>query len=57
MCIDILRHLRDAVRRKLPEKWRTDSWFLPHDNAPTHRSVMVQDFLEKYKVAALEPSQ
>ena len=23
--------LRDAVRRKFPEKWRTNSWFLLHE--------------------------
>ena len=28
MYIDILRHLRDAVRRKLPKKWRMNSGFL-----------------------------
>jgi hypothetical protein len=27
MYIDILRHLKDAVRRKLPEKWRMNSGF------------------------------
>jgi len=50
MYIDILRRLRDAVRRKRPEKWRTDSWFLLHDNAPAHRSVLVKDFLAKNSV-------
>ena len=53
MCIDILRRLRDAVRRKRPEVWRANSWFLPHDNATAHWSVMVNDFLVKYNVAAL----
>jgi len=28
MHIDILRRLRDAVRRKRPEIWRTNMWFL-----------------------------
>jgi len=57
MCIDILRRIRDAVRRKRPEKWRTNIWFLRHDNAPAHRSVMVKDFLVKYNITALELSQ
>jgi transposase len=47
MCIDILRRLSDAVRRKRHAKWRTSSWFLLHDNAPAHRSVLVKDFLAK----------
>ena len=39
MFSDILRRLRDAVRLKRPEKWRTVSMFLLHDNAPTHHLV------------------
>ena len=57
MCIHILRRLRNAVRRKSPEKWRTTIWFLPHDNALAHGSVMIKDFLVKYHVAELELSQ
>jgi hypothetical protein len=45
MYIDIFRCLWDAVRRKRPEKWGTNSWFLHYDNAPAHRSVLVKDFL------------
>jgi hypothetical protein len=52
----IYRHcLRDVFRKKRPEKWRTNnlytcitgggSWFLLHDNAPAHQSVLVKDFL------------
>jgi len=50
MYIVILRRLRVAVRRKRPEKWRTNSWFLLNDNAPEHRSVLVKDSLAKNKV-------
>jgi hypothetical protein len=45
MYTDILRRLRDAVRTKRHKKRRTDRWFLLHDNAPAHRSVLVKDFL------------
>jgi hypothetical protein len=34
--IDNFRRLRDAVRRKPPELWRTNSWLLLHDNVVTH---------------------
>jgi hypothetical protein len=34
MYIDILHHLRDAVRRKCPEKWRTNRRFLLHESTP-----------------------
>jgi len=54
MYINILYRLRDAVRRKRPEKWRTNSWFLLHDNVPTHQSVLVKDFLAKNKVTMSE---
>ena len=53
MYIDILGRLKDAIRRKRPEKWRTSSWFLLHDNAPAHRSVLVKDFLAKNNVTTL----
>jgi hypothetical protein len=56
MYIDILHRLRDAVRRKRPEKWRTNSWFLFHDNAPAHRSLLVKDFSVKKTVTTLEHS-
>ena len=45
--IDILRRLIDEVRRKRPENWGTNSWFLLHDYAPAHRSVLIKDFLAK----------
>ena len=54
MFIDILRRLTDAVRRKLSEKFRTNVWFLFHDNAPAHRPVLVKDFLVKYNATTLE---
>jgi hypothetical protein len=37
-----------------PKKWRTNSWFLLHDNAPAHRSVLVKDFLTKSNVTTME---
>jgi histone-lysine N-methyltransferase SETMAR len=53
MYVDMLRRLWDAIRRKRPEKRRTSSRFLLHDNAPAHRSVG-QDFLAKNNVTTLE---
>jgi hypothetical protein len=44
MYIDILHHLRDGVSRKCPEKWRINSSFLLHENAPAHQLVLVEDF-------------
>jgi hypothetical protein len=44
-CIDIIRSLSDEVRKNLPEKWRTNSWFLLHENAPTRRIDFGEGFL------------
>jgi len=54
MYIDILRRPMDVIRRKSPEKWRTSIWFLLHDSAPVHRSVLVKDFLAKNNVTTLQ---
>jgi heme oxygenase len=54
MYTEIHRRLRGVVRRKRLEKWRTNSWFLLHDNAPAHRSVSVNDFLAKNHVTTLK---
>jgi len=50
MYIDKLRRLRDAVRMKCSEKWRTNNLFLLHDNAPAHQPVLVKHFLAKNNV-------
>ena len=54
MYIYFLRRLRDAVRKKRPEKWGTNSWFLHRDNAPEHRSVLIKDFVAKNNVKTLK---
>ena len=54
MYMDILRRFRDAVRRKRPEIWGTYSWFLLHDSAPAHRSILAKDSLTKKSVTTLE---
>jgi transposase len=42
---DVLRRLREVMRRKRPGKWRTNNWVLHHDNAPAHTALAVQHFL------------
>ena len=36
-----------------PEKWRTNSWFLFHENAPAHRPFLAKNFLAKINVTTL----
>ena len=33
---EILRRLRDAVRKKRPDMWTGKNWQLHYDNAPAH---------------------
>jgi hypothetical protein len=54
MYSDFLRRLRESVKRKLLEIWRTNSRFLLHDNAPAHRSVFVKYFLAKNNATTLD---
>jgi len=49
--LEILRRLRESVRRKKPEKWQDGNWVLHHDNAPAHTSRLVQQFLAKHGTA------
>jgi len=52
--VEVLRRLRESVRRKRPEKWRYGDWILHHDNAPAHTSHLVQQFLAKHGTAQLQ---
>ncbi|MCP6769703.1 hypothetical protein NL529_33135, partial [Klebsiella pneumoniae] len=43
-CIDVLRNLNDAVRKKRPDL-HDRAWRLLHDNAPCHTAAITQIFL------------
>jgi hypothetical protein len=45
---EVLRRLRENVRRLRPKLWREQTWLLHRDNAPSHTSVLTQQFLAKY---------
>jgi len=51
---DTLLRLGEAVRRKGPETWKSNIWFLLHDNTPSHPLVFVKDFLAKNNVITLD---
>jgi len=44
---EVLRRLRENVRRKWPEMWKNGEWLLHHDNAPANTSLLVREFLTK----------
>jgi hypothetical protein len=43
----VLRRLRENLRRLRPELWRQKGWLLHHDNAPSHISFSIREFLTK----------
>jgi transposase len=45
--IEVLRRLRDAVRRRRPQMWASGDWQLHHDNGPAHSAVLLQAFFCK----------
>ena len=51
--VEVLKRLRDAVRRKRPRFWSSGDWLLHDDNAPSHSSNPVQQFLAKHKIVRL----
>jgi hypothetical protein len=52
---EILRRLRDAVRRKNPGKWTRNSWFLLHDNAPGDQVAPTQTQCDGFGASAIFP--
>jgi len=52
--VEILKRLRDRVRRVRPELWEGRRWILHHDNAPAHSALMVREFLARNSITVLE---
>jgi len=40
--VQVLKRLRDRVRRVRPELWEGRRWILHHDNAPAHSALIVR---------------
>lgn len=51
--IQVLRRLREAIRRKRPELWRNNNWLLHHDNAPPHTALVIREFLTKHSTTVM----
>ena len=43
--VEVLKRLRENVRRKRPDQWRNNTWLLQHDNAPAHAALLTRRFL------------
>jgi len=55
--LQIQRRLFEAIhKKKRPDLWQNNSWLLYYDNAPTHTSLLVTEFLAKYKTVTMHQS-
>ena len=52
--LEVLKRLREKVRRKQPELFTNNSWILHHDNAPAHTALSVREFLATKQITVLE---
>ncbi|KAJ8963246.1 hypothetical protein NQ318_018712 [Aromia moschata] len=43
----VLRRLREAIRHKRPHLWADNSWIFGNNNAPSHSSLIVTEFVAK----------
>ena len=42
--LEVMKRLREKVRRKRLELFANNSWILHHDNAPAHTALSVREF-------------
>ena len=45
--------MREAIRRKRSVLWADNSWIFHHDNAPSHSSLIVTEFLAIYETKVI----
>jgi len=43
--VEVLRRLRENMRRKRPDQWQNNTWLLHHDIAPAHAALLTRRFL------------
>jgi len=53
---EVFKRLRQCIRRKLPDKWKNNNWFLHHDNTPAHISLVVRQFLISKNITVIPHS-
>ena len=53
---EVLKRLREGIRRKLPDKWKNKNWLLHHYNAPAHTSLVVRQFLTSKNITVISNS-
>jgi len=50
---NVLRRMREDIRRKRTELWREGNWLLRDDNAPSHRALVTREFLAHNSIITL----
>jgi len=50
---EVLKRLREGTRRRRPDKWKNSNWFLHQDNALTHTSLVVRQFLTSKNITVI----
>ncbi|VVC25866.1 Transposase, type 1 [Cinara cedri] len=53
--LEVLKRLRNSLRRKRPDLWQSGDWFFHHDNAPAHTALSVRRFLTKNMTTVSHP--
>ncbi|XP_031618703.1 uncharacterized protein LOC116337897, partial [Contarinia nasturtii] len=53
--LGVRRRLREAIRKKRPELWTDNSWFLHHDNAPALTALVIRDHFAKNSTHIVPP--
>ena len=43
--VEVLKRLREKVRRKRPDQWRNNTWLLHHYKVPAHAALLTRRFL------------
>ena len=52
---EVLKRLREGIRRKPPDKGKNNNWFLHYDSAPVHTSLVVRQFLTPKNITVIPP--
>ena len=47
--LEVISRMSEAIRQKCTELCKNQSWIMPHDNAPSHTSMLVLEFLTQNK--------
>jgi hypothetical protein len=50
---EVLKRLGEGIRRKRPDKWKKNNWFLRHDNTPAHTPLVVRQFLTSKDITVI----